>query len=137
MRDEGEGSEDDVRDKGEGSEDEVRDKGEGSEDKVRDKGESGEDEVRDKGESGEDEGRATWQVFGKIKHHVSLRFFFSKSESLLISSHHSILVSYCHLHFLIPSPLLFHLTSIKTIGLWVDLVSPSNVELWCSTLNVH
>ena len=43
---------------------------------MRDEGESGEDEVRDEGESGEDEGRATWQVFGKIKHHVSLRFFF-------------------------------------------------------------
>ena len=97
--DEGETSEDDMRDKGEGSEDDVRDKGEGSEDKVRDKGESGEDEVRDKRESGEDEGRVMWQVFGKIKHHVSLRFFFSKSESLLISSHHSILVSYRHLHF--------------------------------------
>ena len=77
---------------GESSEDDKRD----SEDKVRDKGESGEDEVRDKGESGEDEGRV---MFGKIKHHVSLRFFFSKSKSLLISSHHSILVSYRHLHF--------------------------------------
>ena len=57
---------------GESSEDDKRD----SEDKVRDKGESGEDEVRDKRESGEDEGRVMWQVFGKIKHHVSLRFFF-------------------------------------------------------------
>ena len=54
----------------------MRDEGEGSEDKVRDKGEGSEDELRDKGESGEDKGRATWQVFGKIKHHVSLRFFF-------------------------------------------------------------
>ena len=82
----------------------MRDKGESGENEVRDRGESGEDEVRDKRESGEDEGRVTWQVFGKIKHHMSLRFFFSKSESLLISSHRSILVSYRHLCFFISPP---------------------------------
>ena len=95
----GESNEDDGRDEGESSKDDMRDKEEGSDDDVRDKGEGSEDKVRDKGESGEDEGRVMWQVFGKIKHHVSLRFFFSKSKSLLISSHHSILVSYRHLHF--------------------------------------
>ena len=95
----GKSSEDDRRDEGESSEDDVRDEGEDSEDDVRDKGEGSKDKVRDKGESGEDEGRVAWQVFGKIKHHMSLRFFFSKSESLLISSHRSILVSYRHLRF--------------------------------------
>ena len=73
----------------------------------------------------------------KINQHVSLGEKNCKSTCLLCllivtkeSSHHFIFVSYLYLRVFVS--LLAHLTSIKTTGLWVDLVSPNNVELWCS-----
>ena len=97
----------------------------------REGGGNGRDDVtREGGNGGDDMGvekivGTTWgkvgSLFTKINNHVSLKNKNFPSPS----SHHLTLVSYLYLHF-------FTFTTITT-GLWVDLVSPSDIELWCST----
>ena len=103
------------------------DEGENGGDDWREGGNGRDDVTREGGNGGDDMGvekivGTTWgkvgSLFTKINNHVSLKFIFFPSPS----SHHLTLVSYLYLRFF-----------TVTTGLWVDLVSPSNVELWRST----
>ena len=80
----------------------------------------------DEGESSEDNNGGEKQEVVWWDQIRECKKIFTTRAVLFWSSHRFILVSYLYPRFLI-------FTSIK-IGLtWVDLVSPSNVELWCSS----